>query len=250
MTDAGWRGPYYGGLRGKLSGLKVLELGAGNGLNALTMAALGADVVAIDIAERTPVLLREAASQLHLPGRVSAHAGDFLTMSGFEPRAFDLVVVKWFLHHLDHVTEAGFLRKTASVLKSTGEARFFEPATNCSFLERMIYWIPAPGRSSLRHNGFRAWRESDRHPVRDNSSTHFRQAAGKDFGRMEIVCGGCLERFRRLLPEGRLRRAYRKSALRWGIYLTPGTRIAEEYGRSPSAQPIHTVLTPCRRRTP
>jgi SAM-dependent methyltransferase len=214
-TDASWHGLYFGGLRGKLSGLRVLELGPGDGLNALAMAALGAEVVAIDVSEWTPVLLREASSELGLLGRVCAHAGDFLAMGDFLPCTFDLVVGKWFLHHLDHVTEASYLRKTASLLKPAGEARFFEPATNCPVLERLGYLMPVPERPSLlNRSAFRAWREADRHPDRDNSSAHFREAARKEFGRVEIVCTGCLERFHRLLPKGKLKRAYKRSALR------------------------------------
>jgi 2-polyprenyl-3-methyl-5-hydroxy-6-metoxy-1,4-benzoquinol methylase len=213
-TDISWHAIGLGGLWKKLSGLKVLELGAGDGLNALTMAALGADVVAIDISAWTSVLLREAASQLNLLGRISVHTGDFLAMSEFPPCTFDLIVGRWFLHHLDHAAEANFLQKTASVLKLTGEARFFEPATNSPALDRLGYLMPAPGRpSSLNRSAFRAWQEADRHPVRDNRSEHFREAAGKEFGAVEIVCMGCLERFHRLLPKGRLSRAYRRSAL-------------------------------------
>jgi SAM-dependent methyltransferase len=63
-TDTSWHALYFGGLRDKLNGRKVLELGAGDGLNALVMAALGAEVVAVDLSESTPIILRKAAAQL------------------------------------------------------------------------------------------------------------------------------------------------------------------------------------------
>jgi 2-polyprenyl-3-methyl-5-hydroxy-6-metoxy-1,4-benzoquinol methylase len=212
-TDTSWHGLYYGGLRERLPGLRVLELGAGDGLNALAMAALGADVVAVDIAERTPWIVQEAACKLGLAGRIAAYAGDFLTMTGFQPRTFDLVVGKAFLHHLDHATEARFWHKAATVLKPSGEARFCEPATNSATLDALRYLVPVPGRpSSLHKAAFQAWKAADPHPVRDNSSAHFRQAAGKEFGRIEIQCIGCIERLHRLLPEGKWNRRYRRFA--------------------------------------
>lgn len=214
-TDLGWHGLYRDGLRERLRGLRVLELGAGDGLNALAMAALGAEVVAVDISEWTPVLIRQVASELGLAGRVTACAGEFPAMDGLSPRTFDLVVGKWFLHHLDHAEEACHLRRVAAVLKPGGEARFIEPATNSAFLERLGYLFPNRGRpSSLQRGAFRAWRGADRHPARDNSSLHFREAAGKEFGSVEIVYLGSLEGLLRLLPKGERQQAYRKAALR------------------------------------
>jgi 2-polyprenyl-3-methyl-5-hydroxy-6-metoxy-1,4-benzoquinol methylase len=214
-TDTSWHGLYFGGWREKLKGRKVLELGAGDGLNALVMAALGADVVAVDLSESTPLILREAAGQLGLLGRVSAFAGNFLEMTDFGPNTFDFVVGKAVLHHLDYATEADFLRKTAAVLKRTGEARFFEPATNSAFLDQLRYVMPVPGRPSLlARNAFRAWKEADPHPIRSNSSAHFRKAASKDFASVEVGCIGCIERLHRLLPKGSFNRSFRRSAFR------------------------------------
>jgi 2-polyprenyl-3-methyl-5-hydroxy-6-metoxy-1,4-benzoquinol methylase len=214
-TDTSWHGMYHGGLREKLSGLRVLELGAGDGLNALVMAALGADVVAVDISEFTPAIVQKAASELGLSSRVVAYAGDFLAMSDFPPCSFDLVVGKGFLHHLDHATESLFLHKSAGLLKPKGEARYVEPATNSAMLDALRYLTPVPGRpSSLNKKAFQAWRDADPHPVRDNSSAHYRRAVSQEFGSVEIFCIGCIERFERFLPQGKLCRSYRRLAFR------------------------------------
>ncbi len=214
-TDTSWHGLYQGGLQNRLASLRVLELGAGDGLNALVMAALGAEVMAVDISEATPVIIREAASELGLDRRVGGYAGDFLSMSNFPPGSFDLVVGKAFLHHLDHATESLFLHKSAELLRPTGEARFVEPAVNSAVLDILRYLIPVPGRPSLlSRSAFRAWKRADPHPVRDNGSAHFREAAGKEFDRVEIVCFGCIERFERLLPGGNLCRSFRRLAFR------------------------------------
>lgn len=214
-TDTSWRGLYVGGLREQLKGRKVLELGAGDGMNALVMAALGAEVFASDISERTPVIIEEAASRLKLSHRVQGYAGDLLATNMFPNSSFDLVVGKGFLHHLDHDLEARFLELTAALLKPNGEARFFEPATNSGALDRLRYLVPVPGRpSSLQKKAFQAYEDHDPHPPRDNSSGHYREAAGKSFRKVEVFCLGCLERFHRLLPEGNSNRAFRRAAFR------------------------------------
>ncbi len=65
-TDTSWVGLYYGDFVNRVKGSKILELGAGNGLNALIMAALGASVVAMDISEESPIVMNEASRVLGL----------------------------------------------------------------------------------------------------------------------------------------------------------------------------------------
>jgi len=48
-TDTSWHGFYLNGFADRLAGKRVLELGCGDGVNALAMAQLGAEVVAVDI---------------------------------------------------------------------------------------------------------------------------------------------------------------------------------------------------------
>ncbi len=214
-TDTSWRGLYHGGLENRLRGKRVLELGAGDGLNAMMMAALGADVVANDISEETPKIIERANQMLSLPGRVTGIEGDFLLNEDFKPGSFDLIVGKAFLHHLDHPTEARFMKKVAHLLNPKGEARFFEPALNSKTLDAIRWMIPVTGRpSSFYKRAFAEWKAKDPHPDRDNSSSHYAEAALAEFHDVQIVCIGTLERLHRLLPEGPFNRKFRRGAYR------------------------------------
>jgi SAM-dependent methyltransferase len=239
ITDTSWHGLYYGNLHTRLKGLRVLELGAGDGLNALVMAALGAHVVAVDISEVTPVIIQKAARELGLEDRIEGHAGDFLAME-YPAASFDLVVGKAFLHHLDHATEERFMRATARVLKPGGEARFFEPATNSPLLDALRYMIPVPGRpSSFDKAAFQKWKDADPHPDRDNSSAHYRETAGTQFKTVETVCIGGLERFHRIFPIPQWERPFRRLAFRLEKALPSG--VNEFFARSQviiCAQPV------------
>ena len=105
--------------------------------------------------------------------------------------------------------------KNAAGAVFLGEARFFEPATNSVWLERLRWVMPVPARPSiLQRNAFREWRARDPHPERDNSSAHFREVASRFFSVVEIVPVGSIERLHRLLPPGERNRAFRRWALR------------------------------------
>jgi 2-polyprenyl-3-methyl-5-hydroxy-6-metoxy-1,4-benzoquinol methylase len=52
-SDTSWVCMYYDGFREKVKGKKILELGCGNCFNAAVMAALGAQVYANDISDRS-----------------------------------------------------------------------------------------------------------------------------------------------------------------------------------------------------
>ena len=156
-TDAGWVGLYHGGFKEKLNERKVLELGCGKGLNALIMAVLGAEVVAIDISEESSQVINRLSQELGLSSRVEAYSGDFRHLS-FPPRSFDFVVGQAFLHHLVHELEDVALCQISQILKTHGEARFVEPAVNSKFLDQIRWLVPVPGRPSA---SFRARGASD-----------------------------------------------------------------------------------------
>jgi SAM-dependent methyltransferase len=214
VTDATWVAMYQGDFRSRLRGARVLELGAGDGLNALVMAALGARVVALDISEVTPRIIADAAGRLGLSGDISALAGDFADMH-FPRDSFDFVVGKAFLHHLTHEVEDRYLRNSAAVLRPTGEARFMEPAINSRMLDAMRWMVPVPGRPSrLNARAWARYKAQDPHPDRDNSSRHYRVAGLKYFEDVTTIPLGGLERFYRLLPRGDFNRAFRRVAFR------------------------------------
>lgn len=212
-TDTSWHGFYQGDFANRLKGKKVLEIGCGDGLNALIMATLGADVIANDISTESEKIIYECANTLQLTN-IQAVSGDFVDLS-FEKYSFDFVVGKAFLHHLTHETESIYLNKIATLLKPNGEARFFEPATNSQTLDILRWMIPVPGRPSiLNKNAFAEYKKQDPHPERNNSSAHFVQFGKQYFNDVKIIHIGSIERLCRLLPQGKFNRKFRQWAHR------------------------------------
>jgi len=211
-TDTSWHAMYQFNFAGCLPGKRVLELGCGDGMNALVMAALGADVTGVEIAERSAELISRANAVLGLPVRV--RVGDFLRM-GIAERSFDYAIGKSFLHHLTHEEEDAYLAKIATLLADSGEARFFEPAVNSRALDFLRYAVPVPGRPSLlQRRAFAGWRADDPHPPRDNSTRHYMDNGKKFFRETDCVLIGSIERLHRLLPAGNFNRRFRRWAHR------------------------------------
>ncbi len=220
-----WRGMYFDSLHHQLHGKRILELGAGNGLNALILGRLGAEVLAIDISPASESLINAAAEELKMTN-VRALSGDFPSL-GIDSSAFDCVLGKNFLHHLTHEQETVYLEKVVAVLKRTGFARFFEPAVNSPLLDALRWFIPVPGRpSKLQGQAFRKWKAMDPHPDRDNSSDHFRTVGQSLFQDVKIDYLGSLERFGRLIPNSPQRDGYRRWAHRFEKRIPRGLRKA------------------------
>lgn len=212
-TDTSWHGLYQGGFRDIIAGKQVLELGCGDGLNALIMAQLGANVTAIDISEKSQILIESANKQLSLS--VTAISGDFQKMDFFNSQTFDFVLGKAFLHHLTHEVEKSYLEKVARLLKSSGEARFFEPAINSKWIDMLRWVTPVPGRPSiLNRKEFIEWKKKDPHPIRDNSTKHYIQVGNLYFDYVQTIMIGSIERLCRVLPSGKFNRSYRRWAHR------------------------------------
>lgn len=198
-THVSWLGLYRDAFGARIAGRRVLELGCGDGLNALMMARLGAHVTAIDITPISERIIRAVEASLG-PQDVVAITGDFPLLA--LPRgSFDFVVGKEFLHHLTHEQENAYLEEVTRVLKPAGEARFIEPAMNSVVLDTIRWVIPVPGRPSvLARRKFREWKAHDPHPVREGSSRHYRTNGARFFQEVEIVPLGSVERLHRLLP--------------------------------------------------
>jgi ubiquinone/menaquinone biosynthesis C-methylase UbiE len=212
-TDTSWHGLYLDGFADKIRGKKVLELGCGDGLNAIIMAKLGADVFANDISSESGQIIIHAANELGLTN-VRPLTGDFAAIP-MEDRSFDFVVGKAFLHHLTEELEAEYMDKVRRVLKKDGEARFFEPAVNSLLLDKLRWMVPVSGRpSSLSRKAFAAWKANDPHPDRDNSSRHYQKFGERFFESVSIRPIGSIERLCRLLPKGSFNRSYRRWAHR------------------------------------
>jgi len=159
-----WEGLYWGGFRRYLKGAIVLEIGAGNGLNSLIMAALGAEfVVAVDITDHTKRIVTQAAKRLMLSKKLAVWIGDFAEMN-IEPASFDFVVGKSILRHLPSKVEEDYLYKAGVLLKPTGEMRFSEPT-------------PAKLVSEI----------DNLYPPRDASPAHYRVLCSHYFEQVQLI---------------------------------------------------------------
>ncbi|NND95734.1 MAG: methyltransferase domain-containing protein [Pirellulaceae bacterium] len=216
LTDTSWHGLYQLGFADQLQGKRVLELGCGDGLNALIMTAKGAQVFAIDIANESKRIIDQAAAELGFGSdQIQPITGDFrkIDLDQFAP--FDVVVGKAFLHHLTPEQEREYLAKAARLLTIDGQARFFEPAENSELIDKIRWMIPMGRRpSSLNREAFEKWSEHDPHPERSNSTKAYLDAARLYFHETTAIPIGSIERFHRLMPRGDFERKYRRWAHR------------------------------------
>ena len=99
----------------KLRGKRVLEIGVGNGIDAVEMARAGASYSGIDVTERHVELTRANFAQSGLSA-TQLIRGDFLEHSFAEP--FDAVYSFGVLHHIPQERE--YLARVREVLKPDG----------------------------------------------------------------------------------------------------------------------------------
>lgn len=218
-VDTSWVCMYSGNFREQLKGKKILELGCGNCYNVAVMAALGAEVFANDISNKSGDIIDALNANVDFKFPIKYLKGDFLKID-VVPTDFDLVVGKAFLHHLTHEQEREFIKKTVASLKPEGGARFVEPAVNNRVLDTLRWMVPVPGRpSSLNNKKFKEWQEKDPHPVRDNSGKHYRALGTASFKNVKIKSFGSIERFNRLFPKAKWNRKFRAKALKFEKYL-------------------------------
>jgi SAM-dependent methyltransferase len=77
---------------GIASGMKVLDLGCGDGTTAIPAAQLGADVLGVDIASNLVAAGNRRAGQLGLSGQCRFQQGDASNLERIENKSFDRVV--------------------------------------------------------------------------------------------------------------------------------------------------------------
>lgn len=215
VVDTSWVCMYSGNFREEIKGKKILELGCGNCYNVAVMAALGAEVYANDISDKSGAIIDALNAKTYFKYPIKYLKGDFLKIE-LLPSDFDLVVGKAFLHHLTHEQEREFMKKIVANLKPEGGARFVEPAVNNLILDKLRWMIPVPGRpSSLNIKKFKEWQINDPHPIRDNSGKHYRALGYINFKAVKIQSVGSLERFHRLFPKAKWNRKFRSRALKF-----------------------------------
>lgn len=215
VVDTSWVCMYSGNFREEVKGKKILELGCGNCYNAAVMAALGAEVYANDISDKSVAIIESLNAKTNFKYPIKYLKGDFLKIE-LLPNDFDLVVGKAFLHHLTHEQESEFMKKIVASLKPEGGARFVEPAVNNLILDKLRWMIPVPGRpSSLNIKKFKEWQANDPHPIRDNSGKHYKALGDSNFKEVAIESVGSIERLHRLFPKAKWNRKFRSSALKF-----------------------------------
>ena len=107
---------------GDVEGLRVLELGAGDGGLSLALLERGADLTALDVSP-SMVAVAEARAQRFAPGRQARFLVRPAEDTGLEDAGFDLVIGKWLLHHVDVSRAAA---EIARVLRPGGRGLFME----------------------------------------------------------------------------------------------------------------------------
>jgi SAM-dependent methyltransferase len=146
-------------LLGNLPGKRVLELGCGDGIWAVRLAMLGAEVYAVDIADEAVALTLRRAEINGVGGKVFAKRMSAYALD-FEDGFFDLIHGTSVLHHLNCATLAPELKR---VLAADGQAVFMENSANNKFL--ML------ARKFCGRFGISKWSSDDEYPLRSSDLT-------------------------------------------------------------------------------
>jgi SAM-dependent methyltransferase len=137
---------------GDVSGRQVLELGCGAGDLSLALLERGANLTALDISPGMVDLARARVAR-YRPGAQARFLVTPVEETGLPQDAFDLVVGKWVLHHVDF--ERG-VREVARVLRPGGRGVFAET----SALNPALIW--ARRRLVGRHRVARCGTDDER----------------------------------------------------------------------------------------
>jgi len=206
---------YSNNFKDRIKGKTILELGCGDCVNVAIMAALGAKVIANDISNQSGEIVKALNKNYTFEHDIKFINGDF-TQSDLEAASLDFVIGKAFLHHLTIPHERKIIEGVVKVLRTDGEARFFEPAINSKILDELRWAVPMNNRPSkwFQSKAFKQWEDNDPHPIRNNSSKHFIEVGKAFFNTVEIIPLGIFERFNRLLPlKGKRSGAFKRKAL-------------------------------------
>jgi SAM-dependent methyltransferase len=110
-------------LAGDLQKRAVIEVGSGDGLNTVKLAALGANVTAVDISDESLRLTRQRAKANRVDHKIRFVNADAASI-GLRDCSADLVIAVAVLHHVEIAPAA---REISRVLKPGGRAIFMEP---------------------------------------------------------------------------------------------------------------------------
>src|SRR5262245_34851692 len=123
-----------------LAGKRILDVGCGEGLNAVLFARLGAHVTGIDVSQGAIDVARRRASLNGVAERTRFVCGPVETVALAE-RRFDVVWGDGILHHvLPELTAV--LHRACGWAKPGGLLLFWEPTNLSPWLRRARLWIP------------------------------------------------------------------------------------------------------------
>lgn len=103
---------------GVVKGMRIADIGCGNGTLACEAARLGADVHAIDISPAMLALATHQAKDMKVA--IKTQSAGLLSFK-YEPNSFDLIVSEFTLHHLPDFWKAVALSRMFSALKPGGQ---------------------------------------------------------------------------------------------------------------------------------
>ncbi len=124
---------------GKVEGLRVLDMGCGDGWFSVALAGLGATVSGIDISPEAIDIAERRAVKNGVAAKTDFVAGSAYELP-YPDNSFDLVMGMAILHHLRDKAAAS--AEVYRVLKPGARAIFFEAFGQVEWLERMRLRLP------------------------------------------------------------------------------------------------------------
>ncbi len=143
-------------LAGNPAGLRILDIGCGEGEDSLLLASLGAKVTGIDISPAAVALAKERAHLSGLSGSTDFICSP-LEQAPLPDKHFDVIWGDNVLHHVLPVLDES-LRLLARVAKPGAKMLFIEPVNLCPPLRKIRFLVPVhtevtPGERPLeRHD--------------------------------------------------------------------------------------------------
>jgi len=125
-------------LMGNLEGKTVVDLGCGDGLNTVVLAALGAKVFSVDISDKSLEVTHQRTIANGVAHNVRLIHSDAARIP-IDDALADRVLCAAILHHVDALAAANQIRR---VLKSGGIAVFEEPMAGPDWLGPIKHWLP------------------------------------------------------------------------------------------------------------
>lgn len=153
---------------GDVRGLRVLDLGCGDGELSLALIARGALLTGLDLSEGMARLAERRAAALH-PEAGATFVVAAAEAIGLPDGAFDLVIGKWVLHHTDLPAAA---REVRRLLARGGRAVFAETSALNPLLR------VARGRLVGRL-GIPRYGTEDEHPLTQDDFALLREVFGR-----------------------------------------------------------------------